>query len=114
MSRLAGDQVYGRPRAHRSQVSVGAHGLKNESNERRIVNAIVEYTDIGDLGSLYLYSFIGLVNDVPSERLLMNSLLYCSLYRIQILAYSSKLMDNFITMSGSIHVVQYYNIVRPG
>ena len=31
------------------------------------------------MGSLYLYSFIGLVNDVPSERFPINSIPYCSL-----------------------------------
>ena len=38
----------------------------------------VYLTNMGiSLGSLYLYYFIGLVNDVTSERFLINSILYC-------------------------------------
>ena len=56
-------------------------------------------TNMGiSLGSLYLYSLIGLVNDVPSESFLIYSILYCSLFRIQILSHSSQLMHNCITM----------------
>ena len=53
------------------------------------------------LESLYLYSCIGLVFIV----------LLC---RVQILAHSSQLIHDFISMSGSVHVFQFYNIVRPG
>ena len=46
-------------------------------------------TNMGiSLGSVYLYSFIDLVNDFPSQRFLINSILYCSLCRIHILAHT--------------------------
>ena len=47
-------------------------------------------------GSMYLYSFIGLINEVPSVRFLINSNIYCSLCRVQKSAHSSQLIHLFI------------------